>query len=116
MGKIEEIIKRAKSEVLINAPDLSVFDGMYDEMMKAKERGVKIKIAAEKRGDLAKYQKVASVRTRDKIHGIDIVADEREILIAPPLPIAAAWVDNPEMALHVKDFLELVWKDARILS
>lgn len=117
MRKIIEIIRRSKKEVLVNIPNISIFDGeVFEELRKAKNRKVKIKIAAEHNKILRKFKSVALIRTRDKIHGIDIVADEKEIIIAPQIPIVAAWLDNPEMALHVKDFLELIWKDAKVMK
>ena len=70
----------------------------------------------EKKSKIGEIKKYALVRTREKIHGIDIVADSKEILIAPPIPVAGAWVNNEEMALHVKDFLQLVWKDAQVMK
>jgi sugar-specific transcriptional regulator TrmB len=112
LAKIREMIGRSKNEVLINLPDLSLLEPMFGELEKASGRGVKIKIATENRGNLAKFRRISLLRIRDKIHGVDVVSDDREVLVAPSLPIAAAWVDNPEMALHVKDFLNLVWKDA----
>ena len=117
LNKIGEITSRSRKELLVNIPDLSIInERMFGELEKAKTRGVKIKIVTEKKGDLKKHKKVASVRVRDKIHGVDIVSDDKEILIAPSFPIVAAWVDNPEMAMHVKDFLTLVWKDAKVLK
>jgi len=56
------------------------------------------------------------LRIREKIHGTDIVVDDKEVLVAPSFPIAAAWIDNAEMAVHVKDFLNLVWKDSVVLK
>ena len=115
--KVAEIIKRSKGEVMINVPNVALLDGkVYEHLEEAKGRGVKIKIATEEKGDWKKFQKVGIVRTRNKIYGLDILADEKEVLVAPSLPVVAAWVDNPEMALHVKDFLDLVWKDARVMK
>jgi sugar-specific transcriptional regulator TrmB len=117
INKIGEIVKRSRNEILLNIPDLSILDdGVYEELKNAKERGVKIKIAAESRGDIEKYRKVSTLRIRDKIHGVDIVGDGREVFVAPSIPVVGAWIDNPEMALHVKDFLNLVWKDAMVLK
>lgn len=117
LAKIQEMLKKAKSEVLINVPDPSIFnEKIYDEMKKASERGVKIKMAIEKSGDVAKFRPIGMLRIREKIHGTDMVVDEREVLVAPSLPIAAAWIDNPDMAVHVKDFLNLVWKDSVVLK
>jgi sugar-specific transcriptional regulator TrmB len=117
MAKIIEITKRSKKEILLNIPDLSTLSAdAFAELQNAKERGIIIKIATENKGDLKKYRNIALIRVREKIHGIDIIGDEREVLVAPGLPIFAAWLDNPEMALHVKDFLELVWKDAKVLK
>lgn len=117
IGKIIEIIGRTKSEIMINTPELETLgDEMLKALQKAKERGVVTRITTEKNQDYSKYRKVGMLRVRDKIHGTDIVADEKEVLVAPSFPIVAAWVDNPEMALHVKDFLNLVWKDAQVLK
>lgn len=117
MNKTAEIIKRSKSEIFFNIPDVSVLDdNILEQLNKAKERGVKIKIVTERKKDLKKFQKYGVVRTRDKIYGIDILSDGKEILIGPSLPLVAVWLNNPEMALHVKDFLDLLWKDADIMK
>jgi sugar-specific transcriptional regulator TrmB len=116
MKKIKEIIARSKKEIIINIPDLSMLDSVYSELEKAKSRRVKVKIATQEQKNIKRFKHVAMIRVRDKIHGTDIVADDREVLVAPSFPIVAAWVDNPEMALHVKDFLQLVWKDAQVLE
>ena len=117
LAKIQEIIKKSRSEIMINVPDVSIFDEkIYEELEKASERGVKVKMAVEKKGDIEKFKKICMVRVREKIHGIDIVVDDKEVLVAPSFPIAAAWIDNPEMAVHVKDFLTLVWKDSVVLK
>lgn len=115
--KVAEIIKRSKGEIMINVPNVALLDGkLYEHLEQAKGRGVKIRIATEEKGDWKKFQKVGIVRTRDKIYGLDVLADQKEVLVAPSIAIVAAWVDNPEMALHVKDFLDLVWKDARVMK
>lgn len=117
LAKIQEMVRKARVEVLINVPDVSIFDDKtFDELKKASERGVKIKIATERRGDIARFRKICTIRIREKIHGTDLVSDDKEVLVAPSLPIAAAWIDNPDMAVHVKDFLSLVWKDSVVLK
>ncbi len=117
LAKIQEIVRKSRSEIMINVPDVSIFDEkIYEELEKASDRGVKVKMAVEKKGDIGKFKKICMVRVREKIHGIDIVVDDKEVLVAPSFPIAAAWIDNPEMAVHVKDFLNLVWKDSVVLK
>jgi sugar-specific transcriptional regulator TrmB len=117
LAKIQEMVRKSKSEILLNVPDVSIFgEEMYLELEKASERGVKIKMTVEKKGNIEKFRKISMLRTRDKIHGTDIVMDEKEVLVAPSFPIAAAWIDNPEMAVHVKDFLSLVWKDSVVMK
>ena len=117
LAKIREMTKKSKSEIMMNVPDVSMLsEQAYTELKRASERGVKIRMAVEKKGDLAKFREIALVRTREKIHGTDIVADDKEVLVAPSFPIAAAWVDNAEMAVHVKDFLNLVWKDSKVMK
>lgn len=117
LAKIQEMTKKSRSEIMINVPDVSMFnERVYLELKKAGERGVKIRMAVEKRGDISRFREIAMVRTREKIHGTDIVVDDKEVLVAPSFPIAAAWVDNSEMAVHVKDFLNLVWKDSKVMK
>lgn len=117
INKVRDIINRAKTQLLINSPDTDIFtEELYDELKKAKERGIKIKISTEEDEDYEELREVAMVRTRDKIHGIDIVSDESEVLIAPRLPAVGVWVDNEEMAQHVKNFLNVIWKDSKILK
>jgi len=117
LAKIQEMIKKSKNEILINVPDVSVFDEkIFEGLKKAHQRGVKIKIAVEKKADVEKFREVGMLRMREKIYGTDMVVDEREVLVAPSFPIAAAWIDNAEMAVHVKDFLNLVWKDSMVMK
>lgn len=115
--KMKGMIGRAKKQVLINSPDVDIFiEELYEELEEAEERGVKIKISTENKEDYEKLREIAIVRTRDKIHGIDLVADEEEVIIAPKLPAVGVWVDNPEMAQHVKNFLNVIWKDSKIIE
>ena len=117
LAKIQEMIKKSKNEILINVPDVSVFDEkIFEGLKKAHQRGVKIKIAVEKKADVEKFREIGMLRMREKIYGTDMVVDEREVLVAPSFPIAAAWIDNAEMAVHVKDFLNLVWKDSMVMK
>lgn len=115
--KMKEIINRSKKSILMNTPDADILnEEIYDELKKANERGVKIKVSIEEGEDIEKLKKIALIRTRDRIHGIDIVADGEEVLLAPQLPAVGAWLDNSQMALHVKNFLEVLWKDSKILE
>ncbi|MBI1973478.1 TrmB family transcriptional regulator [Candidatus Micrarchaeota archaeon] len=117
MNKLAEIISRSRKELFINITSVSVLSQqVLEELKRAKERDVEIRITTQKGGDLSKLRKLGIVRVREKIYGVDVLSDDKEVLVAPTYPIAAAWVDNPEMALHVKDFLMLVWKDAQILK
>lgn len=117
MNKLAEIVSRSKKELFINITSVSVLSQpVLEELKKASARGVEIRITTQKGGDLSKLRKLGIVRVREKIYGVDVLSDDKEVLVAPTYPIAAAWVDNPEMALHVKDFLMLVWKDAQILK
>lgn len=114
-AKIRDMLRRARSDVMINTPDLSVLGGqLLQEIRNASLRRVKVRIVSESPPE--GVDAPVLVRIRPKIYGTDIVADEREVLIAPSVPLVAAWVDNSDIALHVKDFLSLVWKDAEVLK
>jgi len=53
LSKIQEMVKKSKTEIMINVPDVSIFDEkVYEELKRANERGVKIKMAVEKKGDI----------------------------------------------------------------
>ena len=111
------IINRSKKELIIISPVVDVFnDELYKELKEAYDRGVKIKISTEKNEDLEKLKEIAIVRSREKIRGIDIVSDEKEVLLAPSLPAVGGWLDNEEMALYLKNFLDLIWKDSQVLE
>ncbi len=117
INKMKEMVNRAKKNILITTPDSDILnEEIYEELKEANERGVKIKISIEKNEEIEKLKEIALVRTREKIHGIDIVSDESEVLLAPKLPAVGAWLDNEQMALHVKNFLEVLWKDSKILK
>lgn len=113
-NKIRDMLRRSRSDVIINTPDISVLGSqLLEEIRAACLRKVKVRIVSE--GSPEGTDAHVLVRVRQKIYGTDIVADEREVLVAPSVPVVAVWVDNPDMALHVKDFLNLVWKDAEVL-
>ncbi len=114
MQQLKEMIKRCRKELLINTPDIQLLEELMPELEEAKKRKIQIRIATEKNSNIKKFRKIGVIRVRNKIHGIDVVSDDSEILIAPVIPVVAAWVNNAEMALHVKDFLELVWRDSEI--
>ncbi len=115
--KMKDVIDRADNQLFINSPDADIFiQELYEDLEEAKKKGVKIKISTEENEEFEELREVAMVRTREKIHGIDIVSDEEEVIIAPKLPAVGVWVDNEEMAQHVKNFLDVVWKDSKILK
>ncbi len=117
INKMKGVINRSKKEMIIISPTMDVFnDELYKELKEASERGVKIKVSTEKNEEIGKLSKIAIVRTREKIRGIDIVSDEKEVLLAPSLPAVAGWLDNEEMALYLKNFLDLIWKDSKVLK
>ncbi len=114
--KAIEMIRRAKNEIMINVPDPEIIsDPALEELKKAWKKGVKVRIATEDK-NIERLKGAGMIRIRNKIHGFDMVVDEREVMVAPAIPFAAAWLDNPEMAVHVKDFLNLVWKDSKVLK
>ncbi|RLG21582.1 hypothetical protein DRN74_01625 [Candidatus Micrarchaeota archaeon] len=115
--RLAEMIKRSRKEVLINTPSLSLLnENVVKAIKEASERGVKIKVVTQSTRGIELFRKICIVRSRDKIYGLDAVVDEREVLVAPAMPAIAVWVDNPTMAAHVKDFLNLVWKDSNIIG
>ncbi len=115
--KMKGMINRAKDKLLINSPDTDIFiEELYEDLKEAQDQGIKIKVSTEEGEECEELREIGLVRTREKIHGIDVVADEEEVLIAPKLPAVGVWVDNPEMAKHVKNFLNVIWKDSKILK
>lgn len=109
--KIQETLARAKKETIVVLPHheevTSYLNQVFESLIK---KGVKVKLITESKISL----KDIEVRSRKPILAVDVLVDEKEAIIGLPNYSACGWVENPVIAKHFKEFLELLWKSSRV--
>ena len=108
--KIQEALSRAKKEVIIVLPHHEEFASYLNQIFTTLiEKGIKVRLVTESKLSLKNIE----VRLRKHILAVDVLVDEKEAIISLPNYSACGWVENPEIAKHFKEFLELLWKSSR---
>ncbi|MFB0500047.1 MAG: TrmB family transcriptional regulator [Candidatus Hadarchaeaceae archaeon] len=108
--KIQEVLSRAEKEVIIVLPNYEEFASYLDQIFNSLiGKGVKIRLTTESEVSLKNIE----VRLRKPILAVDVLVDEKEAIIGLPNYSACGWVENPVIAKHFKEFLELLWKSSK---
>lgn len=109
--KIQEVLSRASKEAIIVLPHdeelMSHMNQFFDSL--AKKR-IRIRLITESEVHLKNIE----VRLRKPILAVDVLVDEKEVILGLPDYSACGWVENPVIAKHFKEFLELLWKSSRV--
>lgn len=109
--KIQEALSRAKKEVIVILPHHGEFASYLNQIFTTLiEKGIKVRLVAESKVPLKNIE----VRLRRPILAVDVLVDEKEAIIGLPNYSACGWVENPAIAKHFKEFLELLWKSSRV--
>jgi len=109
--KIQETLSRAKKEVIVVLPHYEEFASYLNQIFTTlTEKGIKVRLVTESKVPLKNIE----VRLRKPILAVDVLVDEKEAVICLPNYSACGWVENPAIAKHFKEFLELLWKSSRI--
>lgn len=107
--KIQEALSRASREAIVvlpyNGELMSHLNQFFDLL--AKKR-IKIRLITESEVHLKNIE----VRLRKPILAVDVLVDEKEAILGLPDYSACGWVQNPVIAKHFKEFLELLWKSS----
>ncbi len=108
--KIQEALSRAKKEVIVVLPYHEEFASHLNQIFTTLiEKGIKVRLVTESEVPLKNIE----VRLRKPILAVDVLVDEKEAIICLPNYSACGWVENPAIAKHFKEFLELLWKSSR---
>jgi len=109
--KIQEMLSRAKKDVIVVLPHHEKLASYLNQIINSLiERGVKVRLVTESKVPLKNIE----VRLRKPILAVDVLVDEKEAIIGLPNYSACGWVENPMIAKHFKEFLELLWKSSRV--
>jgi sugar-specific transcriptional regulator TrmB len=111
-AKMQSMIERATSTILLVAPDLSDFDeSIIVALKEAGQRGIKIKSILGVKSELKipKFQQ----RVKEDTLAIDLVIDSVEALISMPDLSVCGWADNPLISMQLEGFLEQTWEMSR---
>jgi len=108
--KIQEILSRAKKEVILVLPHHEELASHLNQVFNSLvQKGVKVRLVTESKVPLKNIR----VRLREPILAVDVLVDEKEAIIGLLDFSACGWVDNPAVAKHFKEFLELLWESSR---
>lgn len=104
--KIEEMLQRAEKEVIMVLPNYKELhlNAVLNSLI---AKGIKIKLITE---PTSTFPEKAEVKFRKPILAVDILVDGIEAMISLPDYSVCGWVENPTIAKHFKEFLELLWK------
>jgi sugar-specific transcriptional regulator TrmB len=108
--KIQEVLSRARKEVITVLPYheelASSLNQVFDPLVK---KGVRVRLITESKTRLEGVE----IRLRKPILAVDVLVDEKEAILGLPDYSACGWVQNPAIAKHFKEFLELLWKSSK---
>lgn len=108
--KIQEVLSRAEKEVIIFLPHYEELASYLNQIFNSLiGKGVKVRLTTESEVSLKNIE----VRLRKPILAVDVLVDEKEAIIGLPNYSACGWVENPAIAKHFKEFLELLWENSR---
>ena len=124
---LEMMIKNAeKSVVIVTTEDglIRKMDLLKNAMKKAKDRGVKIRIAAPMTKDTSQILKdisgIAELKQIDKIKGRFVVVDSKDVtfMLLDDKKVhfsydVGIWVNTPFFASALQDMFDHVWKDLK---
>lgn len=110
-SKIFEMLDRAEKSVTVVIPwnpesNRQIFHRLRD----LERRSVQARLITDSKEAAALLRKV---RLREPILAVDLLVDEREALIGLPDYSTCGWVDNPFVAAHFKEFLNLMWDSSQ---
>jgi len=106
--KIGELLDTSMKSFMISTPTFStVRDKLLKKFQNAVVRGVKLTVVTSPTQGVFEY---AEVVHRNGLLATDVIADNKQALIAAPDLSACGYTDNELLAKHLQDFLEIMLK------
>ena len=114
LSKIHEMVEGAKENVVLVSPSMGLDRRVLEPLRSALSRGVKVRAVLDEEGRRSgALPEGVELRTGNLV-AVDVLVDDKAALISLPDYSACGWVDSPQVAGHFKQFLELMWSNARL--
>lgn len=114
VAKIAELINVAEKEVYICTPLVKeIRVEMKKNLENASKRGVNVVFVSPPNTRVPEY---AQTFRKDGLIATDVVADKTRALLAGPDLSACGYTDNPALALHVFQFVQMIIDTSEFLS
>lgn len=108
LAKIGELLDTSQESFIISTPSFSeIRKSLTKNFARAAKRGVSIRVITE---PLQRTLDGALVVRKRGLIATDAISDETRALIASPDLDACGFTDNPDLARHLKDFLEMLMR------
>jgi len=108
MDKIGEILKKTEEDIIISTPSFSeIIDRLEGELNSTLKREVDMTIITAP-GE--RVTKGAEVERRDRLIATDIISDGKRALLSSPEFEACGYTDNPSLARHLVNFMDILMK------
>ena len=112
--KIREMLSRAEKEVILVLPSYKDLAPRISKVLNSLiMRGVRVRLVTESTNDLPKR---VEIRLRKPVLAVDVLVDEKEAMIGMRDYSVCGWVENPYVARHFKEFLDLLWNSSKALA
>jgi sugar-specific transcriptional regulator TrmB len=106
IDKITELLDKSTKTFIISTPVLSgIRDRLDKKIQNAIKRGIEVTVITE---PLQKVPWDVKVARRSGLIATDVVADGESALIASPDLDECGYIDNPSLAMHLEQFLEIL--------
>ncbi len=108
LDKIGEILNKTEEDIIISTPSFSdILDRLEYELTSVLKRDVEITIITSP-GE--RVLKGAEVERRDRLIATDIISDGKRALLASPRFEACGYTNNPSLARHLVNFMDILMK------
>lgn len=105
--KIREMLSRTEVEATLVLPNYGELAPKISQALNSLiKRRINIRLVTESLGEVPEG---LEVRFHKPVLAVDILVDGREAMISMPDYSVCGWVENPIIAKHFKEFLELLW-------
>lgn len=106
IDKIAELLDKSSRSFIIATPVLSMIRDRLDrKVQNAVKRGIAVTVITE---PLSKVPWDVTVARRSGLIATDVVADGESALIASPDLTECGYIDNPSLAMHLEQFLQIM--------
>ncbi len=122
LAKIQEMLGKAKSELMIAAPTLSktIVEAIVPILTHLQNTGVKILLMVSKEvieRNVGNIAKIVEVRVREQMFGGGVLVDGKEalLLLGEEKPTLVIWSSHTGLVRIADGYFRYIWKDAEPL-